>query len=418
MQFPVIEVKNLSKMYRLGVGGASRLRDELDRMWGRFRGQNRAHSQDELWALREVSFEVQQGEVVGIVGGNGAGKSTLLKILSRITRQTVGEVILRGRVASLLEIGTGFHPDLTGRENVFLNGAILGMTRVEIKKKFDEIVAFAEIERFIDTPVKRYSSGMYVRLAFAVAAHLEPEILIVDEVLAVGDVEFQRKCMGKIRDDSALHGRTVLFVSHNMAAVTALCRRAAYLKNGNLMMIGATGEVLSAYLQSGRGATYEKIPNPGLTTSRAGWIRKAWIDSQVHQGAAQDTLKVGEKFTLNVEVCVPPGERIELIASFHDQLRRPLWTSANSVLMKDSNPAGARVLVRQHYVLPQLTSSGLTIDLATADAAKYPFLDHVIGALTLSIAQPEGIDYKTRNTNFPVLVEPEQEVFVLDDSES
>jgi ABC-type polysaccharide/polyol phosphate transport system ATPase subunit len=415
MQRPIIEVKNLSKKYRLGVGRASRLRDELDRLWGRSRGRYRAHPQDELWALRGVSFEVQRGEVVGIVGGNGAGKSTLLKILSRITRQTFGEVVLRGRVASLLEIGTGFHPDLTGRENIFLNGAIMGMTRVEIKKKFDEIVAFAEIERFIDTPVKHYSSGMYVRLAFAVAAHLEPEILIVDEVLAVGDVEFQRKCIGKMRDVAGFQGRTVLFVSHNMAAVTALCLRAAYLKNGNLMMVGATGEVLSAYLQNGRGATYEKIPDPGLATSRSAWIRKAWIGSKVNQGAAQDALTVGEKFTLNVELCVPSGEPIELITSFHDQLRRPLWTSTNSIPVKDSIPAEARVLVRQHYVLPQLTIPGLTIDLATADSAKYPFLDHVIAAIALSIAQPAGADYKAQNTNYPFLVEPEQEVFVLGD---
>ena len=414
MQRPVIEVKKLSKSYRLGTVGATRLRDELGRIWVGFRGGRCAPPKDELWALREVSFEVQRGEVVGIVGGNGAGKSTLLKILSRITRQTRGEVVLRGRVTSLLEIGTGFHPDLTGRENVFLNGAILGMTREEIKKKFDEIVAFAEIERFIETPVKHYSSGMYVRLAFAVAAHLEPEILIVDEVLAVGDVEFQRKCLGKMQDVAALQGRTVLFVSHNMAAVTALCPRAVYLKNGNLIMIGATVEVLSAYLQSGRGAVYENMPDSPPTTTRPASIRKAWIESPLKQGAAQTTLKRGEKFTLNIELSASSGQSIELIVSFHDQLRRPLWTSTNSVHVKDSVPAGTRMLVKQHYLLPNLTIPGLTIDLATADAAKYPFLDHVIGAMTLSIAQPEGTDYKRQNTNFPLLVEPEQEAFVLD----
>src|SRR5205807_47703 len=187
----------------------------------------------EFWALKDVSFEVKQGEVVGIIGRNGAGKSTLLKILSRITEPTEGRVRIRGRVASLLEVGTGFHPELTGRENIFVNGAILGMTRAEVKRKFDEIVAFAEIEKFLDTPVKRYSSGMYVRLAFAVAAHLEPEILLVDEVLAVGDAQFQKRCLGKMHD-VAHNGRTILFVSHNMAAIEQLCSGAILLKRGHL----------------------------------------------------------------------------------------------------------------------------------------------------------------------------------------
>ena len=206
-------------------------------------------STEEFWALKGVSFEVKRGEVVGIIGRNGAGKSTLLKILSRITEPTEGRVTLRGRVASLLEVGTGFHPELTGRENIFLNGAILGMTKAEIKKKFDEIVAFAEVERFLDTPVKRYSSGMYVRLAFAVAAHLEPEILVVDEVLAVGDAEFQKKCLGKMKD-VATGGRTVLFVSHNMAAVTGLCGSAVWLENGCIRLIGNSRQLVSEYLTS------------------------------------------------------------------------------------------------------------------------------------------------------------------------
>lgn len=202
---------------------------------------------EEFWALKDVSFEIKRGEVVGVIGRNGAGKSTLLKILSRITEPTVGRVEIRGRVASLLEVGTGFHPELTGRENIYLNGAILGMSRAEIKRKFDEIVAFAEVEKFLDTPVKRYSSGMYVRLAFAVAAHLEPEILVVDEVLAVGDAEFQKKCLGKMKD-VADHGRTVLFVSHNMAAVSNLCSKAAVLKSGRLVDMGNTDKVIREYL--------------------------------------------------------------------------------------------------------------------------------------------------------------------------
>ena len=208
-------------------------------------------TREEFWALKDVSFEVKQGEVVGIIGRNGAGKSTLLKILSRITEPTSGRVRIKGRVASLLEVGTGFHPELTGRENIFLNGAILGMAKAEIRRKFDEIVAFSEIEKFLDTPVKRYSSGMYVRLAFAVAAHLEPEILIVDEVLAVGDAQFQKKCLGKIQSVAAREGRTVLFVSHNMAAVRGLCHRSLLLENGRLIHDGSTDMVMAKYLISG-----------------------------------------------------------------------------------------------------------------------------------------------------------------------
>src|SRR4051812_26689350 len=228
MADPIIQVENLGKRYQLTHEiRHDTLRDTLSHgMRGlirRWRNREPRSALEEFWALREVSFEIKRGEVVGIIGRNGAGKSTLLKVLSRITEPTTGRITLKGRVASLLEVGTGFHPELTGRDNIFLNGAILGMSRVEIRKKFDEIVAFAEVERFLDTPVKRYSSGMYVRLAFAVAAHLEPEILVVDEVLAVGDAEFQKKCLGKIDDVSHREGRTVLFVSHNMAAIQNLC---------------------------------------------------------------------------------------------------------------------------------------------------------------------------------------------------
>ena len=215
----------------------------------RGRGTSPGSITEEFWALRDVSFEVLRGEVVGIIGRNGAGKSTLLKILSRITEPSEGRVTIEGRVASLLEVGTGFHPELTGRENIFLNGAVLGMTRAEIRRKFDQIVAFAEVERFLDTPVKRYSSGMYVRLAFAVAAHLDPEIIIIDEVLAVGDAEFQKKCLGKMSEIAGA-GRTVLFVSHNMAAVQALCPRTIYLASGVVAGNGATAEIISQYLEN------------------------------------------------------------------------------------------------------------------------------------------------------------------------
>lgn len=260
-----IVVENLSKSYLFGhraggpgmykytalrdvIGGEIRnfARKAVDVVRGRQVVQG--DEIEEFWALKNVSFEVNQGEVLGIIGRNGAGKSTLLKILSRITEPTAGRAFLLGRVASLLEVGTGFHPELTGRENIFLNGAILGMTRQEIRRKFDEIVAFAEVERFLDTPVKRYSSGMYVRLAFAVAAHLEPEILVVDEVLAVGDLDFQRKCLGKMQDVASKEGRTVLFVSHNMNAIQQFCGRAVLLHEGSIVDEGDPKNVISSYL--------------------------------------------------------------------------------------------------------------------------------------------------------------------------
>jgi lipopolysaccharide transport system ATP-binding protein len=264
----IIAVENLSKSYLVGhksVGLARHgdtFRDVIGREARNFvrnavnmvRGRQvlLGDQVEEFWALKDVSFEVKRGEVLGIIGRNGAGKSTLLKILSRITEPTRGRVVIRGRVASLLEVGTGFHAELTGRENIYLNGAILGMTRAEIRRKFDEIVDFAEVEKFLDTPVKRYSSGMYVRLAFAVAAHLEPEILVVDEVLAVGDVEFQKKCLGKMGDVSQA-GRTVLLVSHNMRAIQQLCSRAILLQNGNLRVDGTASQCINTYLSSNIG---------------------------------------------------------------------------------------------------------------------------------------------------------------------
>ncbi len=250
MARPTIQVEHLAKKFRLGMVTATTLADDLARLLRKRPAKDAAIARDEFWALRDISFDVPAGEVVGIIGRNGAGKSTLLKILSRITEPTAGRAIMRGRVASLLEVGTGFHPDLTGRENVFLNGAILGMRRAEIAARFDEIVAFAEVEHFIDTPVKHYSSGMRVRLAFAVAAFLRAEVLIVDEVLAVGDAAFQKKCLGKMHEVSSADGRTVVFVSHNMGVVANLCRTAFWLKDGQLHRAGAAREIVQDYLAS------------------------------------------------------------------------------------------------------------------------------------------------------------------------
>ncbi|AFY90204.1 polysaccharide ABC transporter ATP-binding protein [Chroococcidiopsis thermalis] len=287
MSDSVIRVENLSKKYILGHQKQERyttLRDTLTEQAKAFQSRflkprdRRTYNptREEFWALKDVSFEIKQGEAIGVIGRNGAGKSTLLKLLSRITEPTRGNIIAKGRVASLLEVGTGFHPELTGRENIYLNGSILGMSRAEIKKKFDEIVAFAEIEKFLDTPVKRYSSGMYVRLAFSVAAHLEPEILIVDEVLAVGDSAFQKKCLGKMGDVSNKEGRTVLFVSHSMQAIAQLTKRCILLSKGNIQFDGHTSKAVQLYIAESKcldeqPARYEAPA--GKTGNHIAWAR-------------------------------------------------------------------------------------------------------------------------------------------------
>ncbi len=270
MSNAIIKVEGLGKQYFISrerqVGGYTALRDVIsNKAKNLFKTSEGNTDKEEFWALKDVSFEVNKGEAIGIIGRNGAGKSTLLKMLSRIAEPSRGRIELNGRVASLLEVGTGFHPELTGRENIFLNGAILGMTRVEIRKKFDEIVDFSGVEKFLDTPVKRYSSGMYVRLAFAVAAHLEPEILVVDEVLAVGDAEFQKKCLGKMDDVAKQHGRTVLFVSHHMSSVLQLCTRCIWLSNGTVHRNGRSKDVIVEYSQQG-GDSAVTFPGKPLTS--------------------------------------------------------------------------------------------------------------------------------------------------------
>jgi len=331
----VISVEGLSKRYFLSHQRRSdTLRDSLTRgardLWRQLtRSAAPNPAMEEFWALRDVSFKVNQGDVIGIIGRNGAGKSTLLKILSRITEPTTGRVTIRGRVASLLEVGTGFHPELSGRENIFLNGAILGMSRVEIRRKFDEIVAFAEVERFIDTPVKHYSSGMYVRLAFAVAAHLEPEILIVDEVLAVGDIAFQQKCLGKMQQVAG-GGRTVLFVSHQMAAVQRLCARCVYLQQGRVLLDGDTRKVIDHYLSestrgSGAASWNANRSNP--------WLKIESVDLLV-DGETRQTVPAGATLTLRVHYrCTEPGrfkEGLEcgFIVSSQGQKLANFWSNA------------------------------------------------------------------------------------------
>jgi lipopolysaccharide transport system ATP-binding protein len=332
---PAIKVENLSKRYRIGTNqgsyrtlresitaaatsswrGVARLGNRVDAVGGLVNGNG---STSDFWALKDVSFEVQPGEVVGIIGRNGAGKSTLLKILSRITEPTSGRAAFRGRMGSLLEVGTGFHPELTGRENIYLNGSILGMSRREIERRFDEIVAFSEIEDFLDTPVKRYSSGMYVRLAFAVAAHLEPEILVVDEVLAVGDQAFQKKCLGKM-NEVGQSGRTVLFVSHNMAAVKALCSLGVLLKSGSIQQVGPISCVVESYLRAGLDPEERGFNrNRRVAQSRECQILAAWLtvnairtdevewlqSFQVHL-----TIKVNERIKLSPEYLLRDAEQ-------------------------------------------------------------------------------------------------------------
>lgn len=274
MSNTAIEFENISKQYALGSIGTGTLSRDLNRWWARIRGKedpylrigevndrSKKATGDFVWALKDINFKVEQGEVLGIIGKNGAGKSTLLKILSRVTSPTTGCIRARGRIASLLEVGTGFHPEMTGRENIYMNGSIMGMTKREITRKLDEIVAFAGVEKYIDTPVKRYSSGMTVRLGFAIAAHLEPEILVVDEVLAVGDAEFQRKAIGKMQDVAKGEGRTVLFVSHNMAAVKSLCTEGLVLSNGTISFSGDIKSAVDMYLEKNHNVTGEKIIN-------------------------------------------------------------------------------------------------------------------------------------------------------------
>lgn len=300
----VIEATNVSKQYNLGKIGSGTIKDDMKRWWYSARGKedpflrigetndrSRKGNSNWVWALREINFNIEQGDVVGVIGRNGAGKSTLLKLLSRTTTPTTGTIKMKGRVASLLEVGTGFHPDLTGRENIFLNGAILGMTKKEITSKFDEIVAFSGVERYIDTPVKRYSSGMYVRLAFAVAAHLESEILIVDEVLAVGDAAFQKKAIGKMQDVSSGQGRTVLFVSHNMGSIQTLCNKGLLLKNGMIAANGPLMPVINEYVKDGNSdeqLIFEPADNPFL--------------SHIQLTSSTALITTGKAITFNIEL--------------------------------------------------------------------------------------------------------------------
>lgn len=326
-----IKVENLSKLYQIGTARSSSLRESLVDKWNLLTGRKQQAGQD-FWALNEVSFEVKQGEAVGIIGKNGAGKSTLLKVLSRITQPAKGRIELNGRVASLLEVGTGFHPELSGRENVYLNGAILGMTRREIKSKFDEIVSFSGVEKFIDTPVKFYSSGMYVRLAFAVAAHLEPEILIIDEVLAVGDAEFQKKCLGKM-GEVAGQGRTVLFVSHQMGTIKSLCQRGVLLRKGSVAYDGSAAAAVDYYLQHVGTALAEFNLSPPANKKIPGYLTRIRVEDE--HGNACASLPIGKPFSIRMQFCMTESTPHFIIAlgftTLDDIPVRTTWSSPEDI---------------------------------------------------------------------------------------
>ncbi|PHR96414.1 MAG: ABC transporter ATP-binding protein [Leeuwenhoekiella sp.] len=389
----ILKAENISKQYRLGTVGSGTLRDDFKRNWAKLRGKedpflkvgavndrSQKSTEDYVWALRDINFEVKQGEVLGIIGKNGAGKSTLLKILSRVTAPTTGVIKSQGRIASLLEVGTGFHPELTGRENIYLNGAILGMTKAEINSKLDEIIEFSGCERYIDTPTKRYSSGMTVRLAFAVAAHLEPEILVVDEVLAVGDAEFQKKAIGKMQDISQGEGRTVLFVSHNMASVQSLCSRAILLQNGLITHSGTVLKIIEEYL------TVDSLPNE--TTC------KKFINKNERTGSGLAKIKFVEFRSKGMVKTPATGQPVELVfdidlvesIKFEDleldfridnQLgQRILWFS--STVFKKNRLEGNRQIIFQFKKFPlnqgsYIVTTHLTHKNEVADWAKNGF---------------------------------------------
>lgn len=365
-----IQVENLSKIYRLGEIGTGTLSKDLHRWFttkvmgkedpflkiGQNNDRTSKGENDIVYSLKDISFNIEQGDAVGIIGRNGAGKSTLLKILSRVTAPTTGKINVKGRIASLLEVGTGFHPELTGRENIYLNGAILGMRKKEISRQLDEIIDFSGVERYIDTPVKRYSSGMYVRLAFAVAAHLESEILIVDEVLAVGDAEFQKKCLGKMSDVSKGDGRTVLFVSHNMSAISSLCNKGILLKNGELTFTGNAQDTIQKYLQEYSIGT-QRVSYP--LESAPGNEHSKLIKTEVTGANNQDILRTDEELLLHFELNMPnlkTNEHLDLTFHLRDELGNHVFTGSTAF---DSATKGNFKNTATCRIPPNLMNTGL-----------------------------------------------------------
>lgn len=395
---PVIQVNNLGKRYTLRHQHPERyiaLRDVMATGIRRFsrslnpftavRHRPKLPTQEDFWALKEVSFEVNRGDRIGIIGRNGAGKSTLLKILSRITEPTTGEIRIRGRVASLLEVGTGFHPELTGRENIYLNGAILGMSRAEIRRKFDEIVAFAEVEKFLDTPVKRYSSGMYVRLAFAIAAHLEPEILIVDEVLAVGDAQFQKKCLGKMEDVAKNEGRTILFVSHNMAAIANLCAKTIVLDGGNLTFSGNTEVGIRHYLENFESISCQDLSSVPNRRGRGNvqFTKLYFTNAEeyaIEQGVSGKTLIVVMEYeSKNLDFL----KNCRFSTAFYDGLGQFLFNCSSELLSID--PIDLPPQGRIKCIIPKLPLSGSQYFISILIEVNKVIEDWIYGVSSLTV---------------------------------
>lgn len=382
----IISVQELSKKFVISHEGGERytaLRDVISNKTKSvlsFKPKAAKPSKEDFWALKDVSFGVEQGDLLGVIGRNGAGKSTLLKLLSRITEPTKGRISIKGRVASLLEVGTGFHPELTGRENIFLNGAILGMKRREIIEKFDEIVAFAEVEKFLDTPVKRYSSGMYVRLAFAVAAHLEPEILIVDEVLAVGDQQFQKKCLGKMSEVSRYEGRTVIFVSHQMDAIQSLTKRCIYLKGGMVNENGPTDEVIHHYLRD-----YQDIEEIATYKNRSGSGKARIVKLEILQhGRKVSMIKQGESFEVLIGVENSTQDTLDLSFVLENFREQPLFCtqlSDQQANVREGNYFEKRISVD----VPHIRKGDFLISMALFRSDKSEFHDVVLHFPALSI---------------------------------
>lgn len=399
MNNTVIEFNNVGKQYILGSIGTGTLSQDLNRWWANIRGKDDPYlkigeTNDRtqkgnsrfVWALRDINFKVEQGDVVGIIGKNGAGKSTLLKILSRVTAPTTGDIKIKGRIASLLEVGTGFHPEMTGRENIFMNGSIMGMTKAEIKSKFDEIVDFAGVAKYVDTPVKRYSSGMMVRLGFAIAAHLEPEILVVDEVLAVGDAEFQKKAIGKMQDVSKGEGRTVLFVSHNMAAVRSLCTCGIVLNNGLVDYIGNISDTLNHYLKNNN----EVINN--LIINNIKWKKDCLTIHSIEINEKKESYSIitSQQRFLNLHIEGETKENLtyDIMLIFRNKEGIPFASFANGHYFGDiQHLKKGKFTINKYIELPQILNKGiLKVDLLF----HHPMVEILLNAPSCCTLECEG----------------------------
>ncbi|AWA29767.1 ABC transporter ATP-binding protein [Flavobacterium magnum] len=405
----ILEVKNLSKQYRLGEVGTGTISHDLNRWWHKIRGKEDpflriGESNDRskrglteyVWALKDIGFEVKTGEVVGIIGKNGAGKSTLLKILSKVTAPTTGSVKSNGRIASLLEVGTGFHPELTGRENIFLNGAILGMTKKEIASKLSEIIEFSGCQRYVDTPVKRYSSGMTVRLAFAVAAFLEPEILIVDEVLAVGDAEFQKKALGKMQDISQGAGRTVLFVSHNMAAVKTLCTRAIVMEHGKIKYDGNIESALQLYAENSYGRESELVFDNNLVRQGSGKIRFTFFKITNIEGLGTREFSIGDDLVLTFGI---RNFSAEVKSEVGIQVKTADDVPIFHIMARDSNYELNHTQVNEEYAIVindlRLFPGVYTISITSANTTGHEIHDFIENVVSFEVV--DGGNYTVRN---------------------